>query len=94
MAYFANGSEGEWYEGKICSRCAHYSDEEPGNTCAVWTIHLLYNGAEDGTPVGQMLDMLIPQQGIRQGLCSMWHPSKPEHADHGKHYQEWLEGKK
>lgn len=91
MAYFANGTQGDWYEQNICTRCAHYDDAEPANTCTIWVLHLLYNGADEESEVGQMLQMLIPQRGIYQDLCSMFQPAKPDYAELPKQYQAWLE---
>lgn len=47
MGYFSNGTEGDAFEGAICSGCVHYiSIEEAadkGGGCPVWLAHLLYN---------------------------------------------------
>ncbi len=71
MGYFSNGTEGEMYQERWCSRCVR--DKEEG--CPVWIAHLLYsyqlcNSPED--PGKVMLDMLIPREGIYNGQCAMF----------------------
>lgn len=41
MAYFANGSEGMYYEARYCNRCVHGQDEE--KMCPIMELHLLWN---------------------------------------------------
>ena len=94
MGYVANGTEGEFYEAAICSRCIHYkdpnADDWDGETCAVWMIHLLHNyGQKDEAK--EIMDLLIPRKGVDNDLCSMFHPAKEEWVNHGKDYQEWIE---
>lgn len=72
MAYFSNGSEGDMYESKYCDKCVHQGDENSG--CIIWLIHLCYayelcNSKEAGKKI---LDMLIPQDGLFAGKCSMF----------------------
>lgn len=71
MGYFSNGSEGESYEARWCSRCIH----EEG--CAVMMSHLVYNYDQiiDGNrdnPLGEVLSLLIPDEGSSCGECSMF----------------------
>lgn len=91
MAYFANGDEGDFYESAICKRCAHYKDADSGDTCPIWMLHLIYNYDQNkDEAVETVLGTLIPRRGIRNDLCTMYHPSKPEYASHGDDYKEWL----
>lgn len=69
MAYFANGTEGDMYEEKYCSRCVHNQDEERG--CPVMNAHLMYNYGQTGV-VESVLSMLIPRDGIRNEQCRMF----------------------
>lgn len=94
MGYFANGTEGEWYEDKICSRCIHYDDSEGyGNMCPVWEVHLLHNYTKEGSDTEMILNTLIPRSGTHNKLCGMWKAAKPEWENHGKDYEEWLKSK-
>lgn len=99
MGYFSNGTEGEWYEKKICSRCVHHVNDPEKESCTVWSIHLLYNyGQERNLDLKDVLDGLIPRSNVPgyNDLCTMFHPSKPEYATHGDDYKQWLatKGKK
>lgn len=73
MAYFANGSEGDWYEERYCARCIH-----DGN-CTVWDAHMLLNYDECNKP-DSILHMLWPREGAHNGDCRMFH-EKPA-AEH------------
>ena len=82
MAYFSNGSEGRDYEEQYCSRCANHRehpDQPMGDVadCAVWALHFDYNYEQGGkTKLGKaiknILDTLIPMDGIYAGECSMF----------------------
>lgn len=90
MGYFANGTEGGWYENFICGRCVHQDDE---NGCAVWAIHLIHNGEDD--PVAQdILETLIPTDGVDNLLCNMWMPSMAGYEDLPEQYEELLKRRK
>lgn len=94
MAYFSNSTEGETYEHNVCSRCIHYKGDTVDEMCPVWEIHLLFNyDQEDDSELKLAMDTLIPRRGIYNDLCSMFHPAKPEWAEHGKNYQEWIAAK-
>jgi len=54
MGYFSNGSEGEDYAEKYCSRCIHCND------CAIWDAHMLYN-YEECNKKDSILNILIPR---------------------------------
>lgn len=63
MAYFSNGSEGEYYEQKYCRRCVHGSDEAV--LCPVMVLHQEWNyeaiaGGEDD-PKNVALNTLWPR---------------------------------
>lgn len=89
MGYFANGTEGDWYERFICERCIHSLDE---NGCAVWGIHFLHNGT-DNPEVEGILNEFIPRQGTDNLLCSMWKSLVPEYDDLPEQYAELLKRK-
>lgn len=69
MAYFSNGTEGEMYEDKYCSRCIHNTadpqDALTVNECPVLEVHLIYNydqhrKTKEGVVVREILSTLIP----------------------------------
>ena len=70
MGYFSNGSEGELYEQRYCSRCIHHK------TCPVWMLHLLLNyelcNAPEDNPGRIALDMLIPRGEGGNEQCTMF----------------------
>lgn len=78
MGYFSNGTEGDSYREKYCSRCAHY-DPEGDKECPVWEAHLSFNydqhtpeGKREG-PVAQILDQLIPRDAkVGNAKCAMF----------------------
>lgn len=59
MGYFSNGTEGEMYYERYCSRCVHDADPE-NNPCMVWGAHLIANYEECNKPES-VLHMLIPR---------------------------------
>ena len=71
MGYFSNGTEGQMYEERYCSRCVHRDDEYG---CPIWNLHFVFNGEAEWRDT---LDMLIPMvmgdmDGIKvsfPGLC-------------------------
>ena len=66
MAYFSNGSEGlDWQEAN-CVRCANADDL---GACAIWDVHLMFNGEEPMRPV---LDALIPFGVTGNGPCKVF----------------------
>jgi hypothetical protein len=90
MAYFANGSSGSWYEETICRKCAHYQEADDG-TCAVWMIHLIYNGEQTkNADIATMLDLLIPRRGVHNDLCTLYTPSEPKYDNFAQEFKEWL----
>lgn len=60
-AYFSNGTEGQMYEERYCSRCTHGRNED---SCAIMNAHFLAAGedgwADDASPIRMVLDQLIP----------------------------------
>lgn len=63
MGYFSNGTEGEAYYERFCSRCIHekeYNEKGTGGGCAVWYAHLLANYEECNKPES-VLHVLIPR---------------------------------
>lgn len=67
MAYFSSGSEGRVYQVKYCNRCVH----DENHNCVVWLLHLTCEDEDE------VLDMLIPRDGIKNLQCSMFVP-RPE----------------
>jgi hypothetical protein len=74
MGYFPNGSAGDYYMEKFCSRCRH-ADEEGNPDCAVWDAHLLRN-YEDCNDKDSLLHVLIPRdpKGFNE-QCRMFLPA-------------------
>jgi hypothetical protein len=73
MGYFSNGSEGDYYRSKWCDRCANDGDERYEIGCAVWDVHLLYNGDQfENETVKNLLETLIPRDGAFNGQCRMF----------------------
>jgi hypothetical protein len=96
MGYFSNGDEGDLYEHNVCSRCAHHNSNPEEEGCVIWTIHLLYNyDQHKSETIKDVLSGLIPRSNVPgyNDLCSMYHPSKPEYAEHGNDYKAWLKSK-
>lgn len=73
MAYFSNGSEGEYYRERYCERCVH--DGHGENVCAVWRVHQLFNyeRLKDGR-LAVILDELIPrtEDGCGNAQCTLF----------------------
>lgn len=78
MAYFSNGSEGDYYAGKYCNRCVNGQENREGfNPCSVLSLHELWNYDQHrDTPEGQAkkeaLTILWPRDGIHNGQCTMF----------------------
>ena len=75
MGYFSNGSEGDMYHSKYCSKCVHMTEE---NMCPIIGLHHMFsyelcNKKED--PGKVMLDTLIPpsKDGCWNDKCRMFH---------------------
>ena len=56
MGYFSNGSEGDDYQLRVCSGCAHH---EMDGGCPVWNLHMDHN-YEEANNEGSFLHVLIP----------------------------------
>ena len=65
MAYFSNGSEGDFYEAKYCRRCVHM---HPAHGCPCWDAHLLWNYDECNKP-NSILHKMWPREGCHNGVC-------------------------
>ena len=74
MGYFSNGTEGEMYEERYCSKCLHEKDG-----CAVMLAHLIHNYDECNNPES-ILHMLIPKTKDNLGneKCRMFVPLQKE----------------
>lgn len=80
MAYFANGTEGDYYEEKYCQRCAHFG--ECGEECPILALHGIWNyeacrGDQPESTAEQRakhvaLNMLWPRDGVHNGACKMF----------------------
>lgn len=85
MAYFANGSEGVFYEERYCARCVHDKDD----SCPVLLLHLLWNYDAVGKDADQVkakaLNALWPRKadGIGNDACAMFfeRPGEKEHEE-------------
>jgi hypothetical protein len=60
MGYFSNGSAGDYYENKYCSRCVHVNGKDGKSGCAVMLAHLVHNYEECNND-GSILHLLIPR---------------------------------
>jgi hypothetical protein len=84
MAYFANGSDGDYYEAKYCARCVHGQGrfQEDGETCPVMVLHFLWNydsvGANADKTKATALETLWPRDKDRiyNGDCRMFIEAK------------------
>lgn len=77
MAYFSNGSEGEFYRERYCERCVH-GENEP---CPIITLHLLWNYEQhDNGDKKTALNILWPrgEGGIHNGDCAMFIAKKSQ----------------
>ena len=82
MAYFSNGTEGDYYEEKYCQRCIHY-DFDDNKMCPILELHFRWNydacngNKPDATPEVKAkykaLNTLWPQDGVHNGECAMFH---------------------
>lgn len=74
MGYFPNGTAGEMYEHKYCSRCVH-SEGDKG--CTVWFLHMIHNYDECNKP-DSFLHALIPrsESKLDNDECTMFVPSQ------------------
>jgi hypothetical protein len=76
MGYFSNGTEGEHYYEKWCSRCVHRA-----GGCAVWFAHMTHNYKECNNK-DSILHILIPRGKDGWNLkCKMFHPLKRHSKD-------------
>jgi len=86
MAYFANGTVGDYYEEKYCYRCVHWSTE-PNRGCPVYLLHLDWNyeavGKNADATKAQALDWLWPRKrNGHNGACGMFHAKQEENRQH------------
>lgn len=58
MGYFSNGTEGEGFVENWCSRCAHWTEPDDTKQCAVWMLHLCYNGDQHKPGLVKITDTL------------------------------------
>lgn len=93
MAYFPNGTAGEYYYAQYCSKCAHWpkGDDDPG--CSVDIIHNLFNYDQckdtlEGRAIETILDLLIPRtkDDLGNERCSMF---QNRHGVTEKHLRDW-----
>ena len=66
MAHFSSGTEGLDYQTRYCKHCVHDIDED----CPVFLAHLRHNG--DKGDAGNILELLIPKEGLGNGVCRMF----------------------
>ena len=69
MGYFANGTEGEYYQNEYCYGCIHWKEDDRGLGCPVWDLHLLHNAEKE---YKADLDMFIPREGVFNKQCVMY----------------------
>jgi hypothetical protein len=69
MGYFSNGGEGADYQHNWCNRCIH----DRNHDCAVWLLHLLMNYEQNkNQSAANVLDVLIPRDGVGNKQCAMF----------------------
>lgn len=74
VGYFSNGSDGDAYRARWCSRCANDGDNRADIGCAVMDLHLLYNYEQhNNKTMEDFLTDLIPRD-VRGGneQCRMF----------------------
>lgn len=73
MAYFPNGTAGELYEERYCSRCRNNRDDD----CPIWTLHLIWNYDQNSDATKHIaLDALIPTTDDgNPGECYLFIPA-------------------
>lgn len=76
MGYFSNGTEGEAYEARYCSRCIHQNGPDGDGGCAVWLLHMLHN-YDECNKEDSFLHTLIPRHGTTNGRCAMFCEGAP-----------------
>ena len=91
MAYFPNGSSGDYYESKYCEHCVHYGDF--GEKCPILKLHILWNydacngNAPDATAEASAkhtaLNTLWPCEGSHNAECAMFY-EKPNNSISGQ----------
>lgn len=86
MAYFPNASAGDAFQMRQCFRCRNFREREDGRGkgCPVWDFHFLVAYDQIGDDKGakalrQMLSILIPEDGVHPGDCSMFEHDGRDH---------------
>ena len=70
MAYFSNGTEGQYYQGKYCLHCIHDSEDV---MCPIWEMHQVYNYTQcSNKTLETVLSMLWPRKGTDNAECGMF----------------------
>jgi hypothetical protein len=71
MAYFSNGSEGDWYYATYCEKCIFNRKQ----ACPIWYLHLMHNYEECNKP-DSFLHVLIPRTkgGLGNEECKFFMP--------------------
>lgn len=81
MGYFANGTEGSFYEAEYCDRCIHDADD---GGCRVWMTHLDWNYEQwKDARKKAILDFLIPRSkdGTGNECCTMFYARELSDGD-------------
>jgi hypothetical protein len=83
MAYFPNGTSAGIYEETYCCHCLHQKPDDGG--CPVMMAHFFHNydavGENANKPLSNVLNALIPMDGIEPQRCKMFVPSSPERCE-------------
>ncbi len=89
MAYFSNGSEGDYYEERYCHRCVHWAD---GN-CPVLILHAAWNydavGKTADSDKAWALNTLWPREEVHNGPCAMFHQGTEGAEAELRAYKAW-----
>ena len=68
MGYFSNGAEGDDYQARYCSKCAHW-DDEYGCPCLI--AHELWN-YEECNKEDSILNKMIPMEDGQNKECEFF----------------------
>lgn len=86
MAYFPNGTAGEMFQARQCFRCRNYRDKGDGfgHGCPIWDVHFIVaydqiGDTEKAKALRTVLSILIPEDGVHPGDCSMFEHDGKDH---------------
>lgn len=79
MAHFSNGTQMMSYQRKYCYHCVHWRDNGSGSEgCEIMGVHFGYAPGSSGTVIEEILNMLIPMDGLYAGGCKLFWEAEDE----------------